>query len=110
MNNGRHHVGQTLQMADRALLGEALAGSKVAVVVDMVVAIGTIDSGRIPLRRRVVVEGDGQQHGQIDHHEQPGKPRSSIVVIAHFSICKITNSHLYHQTMKYHLTKIVVSF
>lgn len=110
MNNGRHHVGQTLQMADRTLLGEALAGGEVAVVVDMVVAIGTIGSGRIPLLRRVVVEGDGQQHGQIDHHEQPGKPRSSIVVITHFSNCKITNSHFYHQTMKYHLTKIVVSF
>ena len=66
MNNGRHHVGQTLQMADRAFLGEALTGSEVAVVVDMVVAIGTIGSGRIPFRRRVVVEGDGQQHGQID--------------------------------------------
>lgn len=110
MNNSRHHVGQALQMADRALLGEALTGSEVAVVVDMVVAIGTIGSSRIPFHRRVVVEGDGQQHGQIDHHEQPRKPRSSIVVIAHFPICKITNSHLYHQTMKYHLTKIVVSF
>ncbi len=48
MNNGRHHVGQTLQMADRTLLGEALAGSEVAVVVDMVVAIGTIGSGSPP--------------------------------------------------------------
>ncbi len=51
-------------MADRALLGEALAGSKVAVVVDMVVAIGTIDSGRIPLRRRVVVEGEASSMGR----------------------------------------------
>lgn len=57
-------------MADRTLLGEAQAGSKVAVVVDMVVAIGTIGSGRIPFRRRVVVEGDSQQHGQIDHYEK----------------------------------------
>lgn len=84
MDNCRHHVWQTVQLAYHAIVGEALVGSEVAVVVDMMHAVITIRHGGSPLRLRVVVEGDGYHHWQKYQHQQPRIPFSLVVNIVHY--------------------------
>lgn len=84
VGNCRHHVWQTVQLADHAIVGEALVGSEVSVVVDMMHAVITIRHGGSPLRRRVVVEGDGYHHWQKYQHQQPRIPFSLVVNIVHY--------------------------
>ena len=83
--DSRYHVWQAVQLAEHAIVSEILTGCKMSVVVDMMYAVITIRHGGSPLRRRVVVEGDGYHHWQIHQHQQPCKPHTSIVEFGHYS-------------------------
>lgn len=79
-----HHIRQTVQLAKHALVHETLAGSQVAVVANVMCTIITIGLSGIAFRLQVVVvEGNGKRHWQIHQYQQPGKPHSSLVRIAH---------------------------
>ena len=86
VNDGRHHVWQTMQMAEHALVHEILLGGKMPIVVDVMRTVVTIGRSGTALRLRVVVEGNGEHHWQIHQHQQPRKPHSSIVKMTH--MCK----------------------
>ena len=83
MNNGWNHVWQAMQMAKHTLMHEILLGCEVTIVVDMMRTVITIGSSGRAFRLRVVVEGYGEHHWHVHQHQQPRKPHSSIVVIAH---------------------------
>ena len=84
MNNGWNHVWQAMQMAKHTLMHEILLGCEVTIVVDMMRTVVTIGSSGRACRLRVVVEGYGEHHWHVHQHQQPRKPHSSIVVIAHY--------------------------
>ncbi len=83
-NNGWHHIRQAVQLAEQAIVHETLVGTKMPIMADMMHTIVTIGRGGGSLRLRMVVEGDGEHHWQIHQHQQPCKPLSSIVEIAHY--------------------------
>lgn len=62
VNDGRHHVWQTMQMAEHAFVHEILLGSEVTVVVNVMRTVVTIGHSDTALRLRVVVEGNGKHH------------------------------------------------
>ena len=78
----RHHIGQGTQMAERAFMNEIALGTEMAVVVNVIRAIETIEHSNL-FRHRVVVEGDGKQHRHINRQQQPCKLLSSIAKISH---------------------------
>lgn len=82
-SKNRHHIRQVVQLAKYTLVHETLAGSQVAVVADMMCAIVAIGLSGTTLPLCVVVEGNGKRHWQIHQYQQPGKPHSSLVGIAH---------------------------
>ena len=83
-DNDRHHVRQTVQVAEHARVHKTRPGGKMAIVVDMMCAVVTRGHGSTALGLRVVVEGGGEHHRQIHQYEQPRKPYSSIVMMAHY--------------------------
>ena len=83
MKDDRRHIRQSLQVAEHAVVGEGMERSEVAVVVDVVRALVAIGCRRAALRLRMVVKGDGQQHGNEHPHQQPCCPLSSLVYLAH---------------------------
>ena len=95
VDDGRHHVWQTMQMAEHALVYETLLGSEVTVVVNVMRTIVAIGRSGTALRLRVVVEGNGKHHWQIHQHQQPRKSHSSIVKMTH--MCKSNTIFRYHQ-------------
>ncbi|MCI5710781.1 MAG: hypothetical protein MR301_06505 [Prevotella sp.] len=81
-DKSRNHVGQTVQLAQHTLVHEGVLSREVTVVVNVMRALVTI--GGLSFLRRMVVEGNGEQHWHIDQHQQPGKPRSSVVETTHY--------------------------
>ena len=55
---------------------------EVTVVMNMMRTLVTIGASAFYLR--MVVESDGKQHWHIDQHQQPGKPRSSVIETTHY--------------------------
>ena len=73
-----------MQLAEQAIVHETLVGTKMPIMADMMHTIVTIGCSGDSLRLRMVVEGNGEHHWQIHQHQQPCRPLSSIVEIAHY--------------------------
>ena len=72
--DGRHYLGHVVQLAERAIVIENACRSEMSIVMDVMCTIVAIGGCSNAFRLRVVVEGYGKHHWQINQYQQPCKP------------------------------------
>ena len=97
-HEGWSQIRSALQLAKHTVVHGILQGYQMAVVMNMMGAIGTIEISMSSLRFTMMVKRNGKQHRQVNQQQQPGNSDSLMryplhlsTVFSVFSVCKVNH-------------------
>ena len=84
-HEGWSQIRSALQLAKHTVVHGMLQGYQMAVVMNMMGTIGTIEIGMSSLRFTMMVKRNGKQHRQVNQQQQPGNSDSLMRNPLHLS-------------------------